>query len=458
MALLGERAVVLGASLAGMLAARVLSEHYRTVTVVERDVLEAQPGNRRGVPQARHGHALQSGGSAILDEFFPGILGALVADGAPVWDDGDLSKAVIEYGGHRFVGSGRTPNAVSTYQPSRALLDWHVLQRLSALPNVSLRSGYDVVGLTSTGDHRCVTGAVLARHDGTQTTAVEADLVVDATGRGSRTPVFFEQLGYGRPTEDELVVNLSYTSQWIRMPSEALREHIIALFPRPGSTNTVALLRHENDRWLLTIGAMAGDKPAADYPEMLGIARSRVPAHVREVLASAEPVGTTAHYRTPSSRWRRYDEMVRLPGRLLVTGDAVCSFNPIYGQGMTVAALDAMALRGCLRRGDQDLPRRYFQASAKNIRVAWRNAVNADLALPEIDGQRPIGVRLNNAFADWVLTAIETDPVVTGQFFRVLGMVDSPTRLMRPSILARVLRARFPGRSAASQSEMSLAS
>lgn len=458
MALLGERAVVLGASLAGMLAARVLSEHYRTVTVVERDVLEAQPGNRRGVPQARHGHVLQAGGSAVLDELFPGILEALAADGAPVWDDGDLSKAVIEYGGHRFVGSGRIAASVSSYQPSRALLDWHVLQRLSALPNVGVLGGYDVVGLTSTEDRRCVTGAMLARHDGTQTTALDADLVVDATGRGSRTPVFFEQLGYDRPTEDELTVNLSYTSQWIRMPSCRLREHFVALFPKPGSTNTVALLRHENDNWLLTIGSMAGDRPAADYAEMLRIARGRVPAHVREVLDSAEPVGSTAHYRTPSSRWRRYDKMVRVPGRLLVTGDAVCSFNPIYGQGMTVAALDAMALERCLRGGDQDLPRRYFQASAKTIRVAWRNAINADLALPEIDGERPIGVRLNNAFADWVLTAIETDPVVTGQFFRVLGMLDSPARLMRPSILARVLRARLGGRPATSQSELSLAS
>ena len=133
--------------------------------------------------------------------------------------------------------------------------------------------------------------------------------------------------------------------------------------------------------------------------------------------------------------------MARRPDGFVVTGDAVCSFNPIYGQGMTVAALEAVALRRCLRGGDDELPQRFSRAAAKIVRVAWRNAVSADLSLPEIAGERPLGMRINNMFADMVLTAVESDPVVTSQFFRVLGMLDSPARLMRPSILARVARA-----------------
>jgi 2-polyprenyl-6-methoxyphenol hydroxylase-like FAD-dependent oxidoreductase len=220
-----------------------------------------------------------------------------------------------------------------------------------------------------------------------------------------------------------------------------MSQHMVATFPRPGDLTTVALLSHENDTRLMTVGTMAGQEAAKDYADMLAIARRRVPGDVYAAVAAAEPIGKTAHYRTPSSRWRRYDRMARFPEGLLVTGDAVCSFNPIYGQGMSVAALDAVALRHCLRRGGHDLPRRFHQASAKPIGVAWRNAVGADLSLPEIAGRRPLGMRINNRFADWVLTAIETDPVVTGQFFRVLGMIDAPTSLMRPSILARVARA-----------------
>lgn len=447
--LLGSHAVVLGASMAGALAARVAAEHYRTVTVVDRDELPDQASIRRGVPQGAHGHALQAGGVAVIEQLFPGILEELVANGTPVWDDGDLSRAFIEYGGHRFLSSGYGINPVASYLPSRPLLDWHVFKRLSALPNVTVMRGYDVVGLTSSRDGERVTGAVVARRDATETSRLGADLVIDATGRGSRAPVFLEQLGYDRPGEDELVVNLAYTSQWLRIPQGVIREHMAAAFPKASDPTTCALLGHENGSWLMTVGTMAGQEAARDYAEMLGIARRRLPAHLWSALQLAQPVGKTAHYRTPSSRWRRYDQMVRLPAGLVVTGDAVCSFNPVYGQGMSVAALDAIALRECLRRGDTDLPRRFFRTSAKSIRVAWRNAVSADLALPQVGGRRSLSTRLNNTFADWVLTAVETDLVVASQFFRVTGMLDSPARLMRPSVLARVVRAKaggFPSR------------
>lgn len=457
MAVFGERAVVLGSSMAGMLAARVAAEHYRTVTVIDRDTFPAQALNRRGVPQGWHGHVLQAGGAARVDELFPGILAELAADGSPVWDDGDLARVLLEYGGHTFVRSGRMAGLAASYLPSRAFLDWHVLQRLSSMPNVTVLGGHDVVALTSSEDRRRVTGVVLARRDGATNSVLGADLVIDATGRGSRAPVFLEQLGYDRPTEDELVVNLAYTSQWLRVAPGAIAEHLVAMFPKPGDLSTVALIGHENGSWLMTVGAMAGQQPADSFADMLVIAVRRVPAHIRAALLDAEPVGKTAHYRVPSSRWRRYDRLVRCPEGLVVTGDAVCSFNPIYGQGMSVAALDALALRRCLHRGDHDLPRRFHQASAKAIAVAWRNAVNADLALPEVAGERPIGTRLNIRFLDHVLTAIETDRVVAEQFFRVIGMLDAPTRLMRLSILARVARANLAPPHPAEQPELSLA-
>ena len=176
MAVLGERAVVLGASMAGMLAARVAAEHYRSVTVVDRDMPPELPLHRRGVPQAAHGHVLQAGGVAVVDELFPGILGEMVADGVPTWDDGDLSRVIIEYGGHRFLPSGHLPNAVTSYMPSRPLLDWHVMKRLSALPNVTVLGGHDVVDVASSEDRRRVTGVLVARRDCTEAAVLGADL------------------------------------------------------------------------------------------------------------------------------------------------------------------------------------------------------------------------------------------------------------------------------------------
>jgi 2-polyprenyl-6-methoxyphenol hydroxylase-like FAD-dependent oxidoreductase len=161
-----------------------------------------------------------------------------------------------------------------------------------------------------------------------------------------------------------------------------------------------------------------------------------------EALRVAEPLGAVVHHRVPSNRWRRYDKMRHTPEGLLVVGDAVASFNPIYGQGMTVAAIEATVLHDCLLRGDHGLARRFFRASARHIRVAWQTAVGSDLALPEVQGPRPLSMRVSNAFLERVLTAVEVDLVVAGQFLRVTGMVDPPARLLRPSILRRVMRAR----------------
>jgi len=427
----------------GLLAARVLADFYRTVTVVERDVLSDDPTNRRGVPQGQHVHDLSGRGSHILGELFPGLLDELVAGGVSVWDDGDLSKLCVSVVGHRLVRSGilRDPQALSNYYPSRPFLECHARQRLRATPNVTILDGHDMVEFKSTTERDRVTGARVVNRDGGGETTLMADLVVDATGRGSRTPTFLEGLGFGRPQEDEVVVRLAYVSQLLRIPSGTLEENFVAVFPESGRPTTFALVGYENDTWMLTLGAMVGHEPPRQRAEMLNFAEGFAPAHVVTAIRAAEPLGAVAHYRVPSNRWRRYDKMRRTPKGLLVVGDAICSFNPIYGQGMTVAALDAIALRDCLRHGDRDLPRRFFRATAKKIRVAWQLAVGSDLALPEVVGSRPLSMRITNAYVDRVLTAAESDPCVAEQFLRVTGMIDSPARLLHPSLMFRVARA-----------------
>jgi 2-polyprenyl-6-methoxyphenol hydroxylase-like FAD-dependent oxidoreductase len=437
----GGHAVVLGASMGGLLAARVLADRYDRVTVVERDLLPVDPLNRRGVPQGRLIHALAARGTQVLDELFPGFVDELVANGAGIWDDGDLSKLWISVGGHQSPRSGRAPNPPVILFPSRPLLEWNVRRRVMAIANVTILEGHDVLGLTATPDRRRVTGAKVVDRAIDRETTLTADLVVDATGRGSRTPVFLEELGYGRPREDELTVQLAYACQLVRVAPGAIQQHMIAVFPEPGRPKMFGLIRNENDSWMFGVGAMAGLQPPDGTAEMLSFAADFVPAHVLEALRAAEPLGAVVHHRVPSNRWRRYDKLRRTPDGLLVVGDAVCSFNPIYGQGMTVAAIEATVLRDCLLRGDRGLPRRFFRASARTIRVAWQTAVGSDLALPEVEGARPWSMRISNAFLERVLTAVEVDTVVAGQFMRVTSMVDPPIRLFRPSILLRIARA-----------------
>ncbi|MET0701194.1 MAG: 2-polyprenyl-6-methoxyphenol hydroxylase-like oxidoreductase, partial [Mycobacterium sp.] len=280
MARVGDHAVVLGASMAGMLAARVLSDFYGTVTVVDRDDLPAAgSGPRRGVPQGRHAHALTAGGGRIVGELFPGILDELIADGAPVAAGGDFSIVDLSARGHRLVRSGTARDAsFAVYGPSRPLLECHVRRRLRAIPNVTVLDGHSVVDLTSHGPAR-VDGAVVVPRDGGDAVTLAADLVVDATGRGSRAPAFLEQLGYSRPAEKEVVMRVAYASQLLRMEPGALREHIVNVFPVPGRPRLAACAAYENNTRMLTVGGMIGLEPPTTFAAMLDFIEDFMPAY-----------------------------------------------------------------------------------------------------------------------------------------------------------------------------------
>lgn len=441
---LGEHAVVLGASMGGLLAARVLADHFRTVTVVERDVLRDDSANRRGVPQGRHAHLLLPRGAQILDGLFPGLLNGLVDDGVPVLDDGDLSKFYFSFGGHEMLRSGKAAidlKAMATYLPTRPLLECHVRRRLQVRGNVTIREAHEVTGLTSTTDRGRVTGVRVVNRDGGAEVKLAADLIVDAMGRSAHTPALLESLGYDRPVEDHVVTHTTYASQLLRIAPGTLTEGMVLIGPVPGRPTGMALFGCENDTWLFTVIGMAGREPTRDRAGMIAVADEFCPRHVLAAIEAAEPLGEAARHRMPSSQWRRYDKMRRFPDGMVVFGDAICSFNPIYGQGMTVAALEALALRDCLRSGDRDLSRRFFRAAARPIAAAWQLATGGDLTLPEVTGPRPLSVRIANAYMDRVLTAAESDAVVSGQFFKVNGLADPASRLLRPALVYRVATA-----------------
>ena len=427
----------------GLLAAWVLADFYHTVTVVERDVLPVDVANRREVPQGRHGHVLLTRGSQVLGELFPGLLDELVAAGAPVFDDGNLSKLSLSFGGHRLIRSGAFMNCrwTTVYYPSRPLLEAHVRQRLRAVPNVTILDGHDVVKLTSTADRNGITGARVVNRDDGGERALAADLVVDAAGRGARTPAFLESLGYGRPVEDHIVIRLVYTSQLLRIPPGVVKENVLVVAPVPGRLTGGAFFGYENGTAMLTLGGMMGREPPIERAEMLSFAEEFAPAAMLAALRAGEPLGDVARYSVPSNQWRRYDKMRRFPDGLLVFGDAICSFNPLHAQGMTVSAQEAVALADCLRRGERDLAQRFFRTATKRIRPAWQMAIGADLALPDVQGPRSLATRLTNSYTDRVLTAAESDTVVSEKFFRVVNLVDPPTRLLHPSVVFRIATA-----------------
>jgi 2-polyprenyl-6-methoxyphenol hydroxylase-like FAD-dependent oxidoreductase len=282
---------------------------------------------------------------------------------------------------------------------------------------------------------------VIRRADGSAEELLEADLVVDATGRGSRSPVWLEELGYPRPAEDEVRVGVAYASRVYRRRRDHLhgdRAVVVAATadrPRGG-----AMLAMEGDRWMVTLNGYLGQRPPADPDGFVAFAAGLPVPDVFEVISDAEPLGDVLPARYPASVRRRYERLGRFPDGYLVTGDAVCGFNPVYGQGMSVAALEALALRECLRAGPTGLARRFFAEVAAIVDIPWGIAVGADLRFPSIEGARTAKVRLVNAYLARFHLAAETDPVLGRAFLRVVNLMERPEGLLRPAIALRVLR------------------
>jgi flavin-dependent dehydrogenase len=270
---------------------------------------------------------------------------------------------------------------------------------------------------------------------------LETDLVVDATGSTGRTVKWLATMGYEPPPEERLEVDIRYVSRHLRLRPGALgREKVVIIGAEPGRP-TGTFFAAEDDHWILTLIGYKGFHPPTDPEGFLRFAEGVVPDYVYAAIRDAEPLDEPVAHRYHASVRRRYDRLQRFPAGLLVIGDALCSFNPAYGQGMSTAALQAMALRDCLAAGPRHLERRYFKAAAKRTEVAWQLAVGGDLALPEVDGPRPLPARLANAYIGRVLRAAEDDWVVAERFMKVCWLVAPPTLLFRPTTVRRVLRA-----------------
>jgi 2-polyprenyl-6-methoxyphenol hydroxylase-like FAD-dependent oxidoreductase len=438
-----DHAVVVGASMGGLFAARVLADAFDRVTVLERDTFPALIENRKGVPQGRHVHALLVRGREILDELLPGFSQELIDAGVPTARG--LQEITFAPGGHLLppVDLGQ-----ELLLASRPFIESHTRYRVRQLDNVEIRDGVAVSGLTATSDRDRVTGVELGR--GGPQDAIEADLVVDASGRAGAALRWLDELGYQRPPQYVIDVDVHYASRNLKLPVDAVDGVKLVLL---GTTATqprgLALFAQEHRTWKLTLIGYGGSaQPSTDPERFVEEAIELAPPAVREALSAAEWLDVPVTHRFPSNLWRRYDKARSLPRGLLVFGDAMCSFNPLYGQGMTVAAKEAVELRHCLGSTSGDLAGLFFKRAARVVGHAWQLSASGDLSYPYVSGRRPLPVRVSNAYAARVLAAAAHDPVVLKAFIDVSGLVKPPGSLMRPSILARVLLPRRGRRAA----------
>jgi 2-polyprenyl-6-methoxyphenol hydroxylase-like FAD-dependent oxidoreductase len=404
----------------------------------DRDPLPQTGEDRRGVPQGRHAHGLLSSGVQVFDDLFPGLLDDFAADGVPVLRAS--SEIHLAPGGH-LLCQGDYTNPTPIYQPSRPYLEDHIRARLRALPNVEIIDRCEAVGLARSADldPDRVGGVRTVRRGESAERALAADLVVDATGRGGRAAGWLAELGYQEPAEDRVAVDIVYVTQHLRLAAGALRpRRVVIVGAQPGRPTGVNFLEQEGDRWVLTMIGYGGHHPPTERGAFLEFAESVVPPDVFAAIQEAEPLDDLVAHRFPASVRRRYERLDRFPRGLLVFGDAICSFNPVYGQGMSVAALQAVALRDSLARGTDRLAERFFRAASRRIEVAWQMAAGGDLSLPEVAGPRPLPVRIVNAYLGRLLIAAEYDAKLTRTFVKVSSLLASPLRLLTPSVVGRV--------------------
>jgi 2-polyprenyl-6-methoxyphenol hydroxylase-like FAD-dependent oxidoreductase len=414
-----DRAVVLGGGVAGLLAAAALAHRYIGVTVVERDVLPQGPAHRRGVPQGRHVHGLLPQGLRVVEELLPGFTDRIVAAGGHL---GDILGNTRWYLNGRKLHQART--GLDAVSASRPLIEGTIRDLVLALPGVTLLDGHDVVGVTAR--QGAVTGARLTSLHGAGSRVMPADLVVDATGRGSRAPHWLADLGLPGPPEESVRIDLAYTTRIFDVPDGLFGDDIVVATARfPGQHRSAVMQRLEGGRALVTLAGVHGERAPADLAGFISYAASLPVPDTADVVRAATPTGDATTYRFPTYVRRRYERLATLPAGLLVLGDAACAFNPVYGQGMSVAAMCAGALRTAVEPVD------FFAMQARLLDAPWTLAAGADAPTPSEPLRR-------------LQLAAVHDAQLAEAFIRVTALVDPPSALFAPWIAER-LSAAAPG-------------
>lgn len=423
-------AIVIGGGIAGLLAVRVLTEHFAQVTLLERDLYPEAPDFRPGVPQGHHVHTMLLRGQQSVERWFPGIKEKLLAYGAVERAYG--AESLYFYGGGR---CPRLPPILRGWNCSRLLLEFVIRQELQTLPSVEIREGMEVIHLLS--DCGMVCGVQYRERNEHALTnplqEIHGELVVDASGMDSPIGAWLQEIGYQQPREEVIDARLGYATRLYRSPEDWKGWKGIAIQGQGAQRRGGTVMEIEGGRWMVVL-AGSSEYPPTDDEGYMAFARSLPDPALYEAVCAAQPLSTIYGYRRTANRRRRFDQLSHVPAGLVVIGDALCTFNPVYGQGMTVASLEAEALDACLRshvRG-QVLARRFYKRAARVLAFPWRLAAGADAR----SGETRKGFRYIDAFV--ALLPYNKDALLV--FLSVLHMIRSPLALFSPPLAVKVIR------------------
>ncbi|MET0509344.1 MAG: monooxygenase [Burkholderiaceae bacterium] len=425
------RVVVAGAGIAGLLAARVLLDHADEVVLVEPDRISDRPDlPRPGVPQGHHAHALLASGQRAIEALLPGLSAALGAQGAP------------SGGGTFFTAGGYldTGAADASLYASRALLEGALRRVVVAHHRLRLIEGCSVAVPLLRSDR--ITGVRIAASAGDSIVDLAADLLVDASGARSQTAAWLATHGFAAPPVERVDVGIRYASRYLKRDRSDLGGRMFfSVSPSPVQRRACGVLAQEGDRWIVTLIGYFGDQPPLDDAGFAAFARTFPVPEVADLIERAQPLGPIRGYAFAADRRLHYERAARLPDGLLVIGDALANFSPVYGQGMSVAALHALALRRCLAQGQAGLEQRFFRAAAAVIDAPWTLAAGNDRQMQPGGPHGGLVARLRSRWLRRVLQTAHHDAVVAERFLRVARLLAPPRTLLAPAVAGRVLLA-----------------
>ena len=437
------KAIVIGGSMAGMMTARVLSERFDKVVIIERDNIPDEPVARNGVPQGRHLHALLAKGQEIMEDLFPGLSDDLSATGAPILKWG-WNGLFVSAGGH----SQKFDSGIRSHLTSRVSLEYLVRQRLMQIENIEYMMRTQVNHLIE--DSGRITG-IEVMHRGTKDEeTLHADLVVDASGRGSKTPEWLQESGYEAPEETHVNAFVGYATRWFDVPETYQPELCsIAIGPDLGAGNTRAgaMFFVEGNQAVVTLQGTNKDYPPTDDEGYLAFAKSLQAPYLYDFIKEAKPISPISGYQRTKNRIRHYEKLRRRPENFIVMGDAYCCFNPVYGQGMTTAALEADTLRELLKRYSVNhldgFAANFQKAISKVIQSPWMMATSEDLRYPDTEGEATLMIRIMQHYSGWLTETAAHDRVLSLAFFKMMNLQTEGTALLKPEIIGRAIWHKF---------------
>ena len=442
---LGECAIVIGGSLAGLMTARVFADHFTQVLVLERDNIEDKFTVHKSVPQGNHAHGLMIGGQLAMARLYPGFIEQLQNLGAVETRVGEHFVFLTPGGtAYSFGGAVKEPRyfGVKLYEQGRGLLEYCVRQCTTQFKNVEFRSNCSVQQPIFRGGR---VHGVVCLEDG-KPEWIEADLVADAGGRGSHAPRWLTEVGFAPPEETVIGVDFAYTSAKFRIAHYAEPERVFYAFgPGPNHPKMGFLAENEGEVWMLSLGGRFGDYPPVDADGFLAFAKSLHTSKLHEMVKNAERVSDFSHFRFPTSLWRHYEKLEKVPEGLIVLGDAVASFNPVYAQGMTSAALQAEALQLLLNQWSENaselrgLPQAFFAKAAEVVSAPWALAAQSDFAFPQTRGERPAATNDSGSYLAAVEALSAEDIEIQALVWDVFGLAKPLSVLWEQPLRSRVI-------------------